>query len=179
MILIVGLGNPEKKYDNTYHNIGFLTIDALNSAMGGKWNKKYGKAVVSEVRFMGEKIILAKPQTYMNLSGESVLAIKNKFKIENENILIVLDDVDLPVGKLRYRQNGSAGTHNGLKSIVQMLSSTDFPRLRIGIGNDEKMDLADYVLSKITNENMQTLQQAILQAVDFIENEYLKGKTEK
>lgn len=176
MILIVGLGNPDKKYDNTYHNIGFLTIDALNTSLGGVWNKKYGNAIVSEVRFNNEKIILAKPQTYMNLSGESVLAIKNKLKIENENILILLDDVDLPIGKMRFRVSGSAGTHNGLKSIVSLLSSTDFARLRIGIGNDEKMDLADYVLSKISSENMTVLQQVILQAVDYIENQFLKEK---
>lgn len=176
MILIVGLGNPDKKYENTYHNIGFLTIDALNVALGGAWNKKYGNAVVSEVRFEDEKIILAKPQTYMNLSGESVLAIKNKFKIENENILILLDDVDLPVGKMRFRASGSAGTHNGLKSIVNLLSSTEFPRLRIGIGKNENMDLADYVLSKINSENMSVLQEVILQAVDYIENQFLKEK---
>jgi len=176
MILIVGLGNPDKKYDKTYHNIGFLTIDALNNSLGGVWNKKYGNAVVSEVRLGNEKVILAKPQTYMNLSGESVLAIKNKFKIENENILVLLDDVDLPIGKMRYRNSGSAGTHNGLKNIVSLLSSTDFSRLRIGIGKDENMDLADYVLSKINDENMVVLQQVILQAVDYIENQFLKEK---
>lgn len=177
MILIVGLGNPDKKYENTYHNIGFMAIDALNASLGGLWNKKYGNAVVSEVRFDEEKVILAKPQTYMNLSGESVLAIKNKFKIENQNILVLLDDIDLPIGKMRFRANGSAGTHNGLRSIVSLLSSTEFPRLRIGIGRDEKMDLADYVLSKINDENRAVLQQVILQAVDYIENQFLNKKS--
>ena len=178
MKLIVGLGNPDKKYDNTYHNIGFLCIDSLAAALGASFNKKYANASVSELHYNGEKIILAKPQTYMNLSGESVIALKNKFKIEDEDILILLDDIDLPVGKMRFRTSGSAGTHNGLRNIVQMLSSTSFPRLRIGIGKDEKMELADYVLSKINTDNWNILQDTILQAVDLITTQFLKEKKE-
>lgn len=172
-MLIVGLGNPDKKYENTYHNIGFLTIDALCASLGGTWNKKYANAIVSEVKVNGQKVILAKPQTYMNLSGESVAQIKSKFKIENENILIILDDIDLPKGQMRFRQTGSAGTHNGLRNIVQMLSSTSFPRLRIGIGKHPTMDLADYVLSKIDEQDMAIFQETILKAVDFINNDFL------
>jgi PTH1 family peptidyl-tRNA hydrolase len=169
MKLIVGLGNPGKEYEKTYHNIGFLTLDALCAALGGKWNKKYGNAIVCEVKVGQEKIILAKPQTFMNLSGQSVVQIKNKFKIDTKDILVILDDVDLPKGSIRFRQSGSAGTHNGLKNIVQLLGTQDFARLRIGIDKPQSnMDLADYVLSKINDNHMQIVQQSILEAVDFI-----------
>lgn len=167
MILIVGLGNPDKKYEKTYHNVGFLSLDAINVALDGKFSKKYGKALISEVFYNGEKIILAKPQTYMNLSGESVLAIKNKFKIDNKDILIILDDIDLPVGKIRFRESGSAGTHNGLRNIIALLGNQEIPRLRIGIGQDKNLDLADYVLSQIKEQDMPLIQDAILQATDF------------
>jgi peptidyl-tRNA hydrolase, PTH1 family len=176
MILIVGLGNPDKKYHKTYHNIGFLCVDALCAALGGTFSKKIGNAIVAEVFYMGQKLLLAKPQTYMNLSGESVLKIKSKFKIENENILILLDDIDLEVGKIRYRKEGSGGTHNGLKNIVQLLGTQSVPRLRIGIGNDTRMDLADYVLSNINDQNWTVLQDSILQAVDFVITDWLDKK---
>lgn len=176
MILIVGLGNPDKKYEKTYHNIGFLSLDAINAALGGSFSKSYGKSLISEVFYMGEKIILAKPKTYMNLSGEAVVAIKNKFKIDNQDILIILDDIDLPVGKTRYRNSGSAGTHNGLKSIISLVGDNNIPRLRIGIGNNKNMELADYVLSQIKDEDMPALQDSILQAADFVLHEFIESK---
>lgn len=175
MILIIGLGNFEKKYDNTYHNIGFMAIDALIAHLGGKWNKKYCQAVICETNFNGQKVILAKPQTYMNLSGESVLQLKNKFKVENQDILIILDDIDLPKGSVRFRKSGSAGTHNGLRNIINLLGSKDVARIRIGIGNDKSMDLADYVLSKIKKEDNMQIQNAILQAIDIITKQFLLG----
>ncbi|MGI5841744.1 MAG: aminoacyl-tRNA hydrolase [Christensenellales bacterium] len=179
MILIVGLGNPGKQYEKTYHNIGFLTLDALAKALGGEFTKSYGDASVCEVFYAGTKIILAKPQTYMNLSGRSVLNIKNKFKIENENILVVLDDIDLPVGKTRFRKEGSAGTHNGLRDITQCLGTTTFNRMRIGIGRDERMPLDAYVLSKISDENMPLIQKAILESVDYIIDNFLNERESK
>lgn len=172
MKLIVGLGNPDKKYEKTYHNVGFLCVDALCVGLGLKFSKKYGKALVAEGNYNGEKVILAKPQTYMNLSGESVLAIKNKFKLENKDILIVLDDIDLPLGEVRFRENGSAGTHNGLRNIVALVG-TDVARIRLGIGRDDNMDLADFVLSKIKEEDYKQIQDAIItttdKAMDFLE----------
>lgn len=174
MKLIIGLGNPEKKYDETYHNIGFHFIDKLAEKLGVKVNKEKCKSLIGEEKInLGkerEKIILAKPLTYMNLSGEAVVSLKNKYKIENKDIYIILDDIDLPIGKFRYRENGSAGTHNGLKNIIQLLGKDDFKRIRIGVGRDEKMDLADYVLSKITFDNKTKIDKCVDEAIDFICN---------
>ncbi len=184
--LIVGLGNPEKKYDNTYHNLGFIFVDNLAKKLNINIKKKECKALTGEgfiereetainsktgkieTRKIRNKIILAKPQTFMNLSGEAVLSLIKKYKISLDKILIVLDDIDIDVGTYRYRENGSAGTHNGLRNIVLNLKSTDFKRLRIGIGKSEKMDLVDYVLSKISKENMEKIQQAIDRASEYI-----------
>lgn len=169
MKLIIGLGNPEKKYDGTYHNTGFRFIDKLAEKFEIKINKKKCKSLIGEGKIEtkngSENIILVKPFTYMNLSGEAVVALKNKFKLGNQDIYIVCDDVDLPIGKFRYREKGSAGTHNGLKNIIQLLGAEDFKRIRIGIGKDENMDLADYVLSKISKENAEKIDEGIRKAI--------------
>ena len=110
---------------------------------------------------------MAKPLTYMNLSGEAIVSLKNKYKIENEDIYIVCDDIDLPVGTFRYREKGSAGTHNGLRNIIQLLGDENFKRIRIGIGRDENMDLADYVLSKISKENKEKINNVIDESINF------------
>jgi PTH1 family peptidyl-tRNA hydrolase len=162
MVIIVGLGNPEKKYDGTYHNVGFATIDALAKRFAISFDKQKFKAMVGEGVINGEKVLLAKPLTYMNLSGESVVLIKQKFA--DARILVVVDDIDLPRGNIRYRQNGSAGTHNGLRSIVSHIGQ-DFERVKIGIGRDISLDLADYVLSKY---DKQTFDPIIEKAVDEI-----------
>ena len=145
MYLIVGLGNPDEKYKNTYHNIGFAVVDKLAEKLGISVSQNKYKALVGEGMLGGEKLLIVKPQTYMNLSGESVVMLKNKFK--DARILVVVDDIDLPRGNLRYREHGSAGTHNGLRSIVSYIGE-DFERIKVGIGRDISMDLADYVLSK-------------------------------
>lgn len=145
MNIVVGLGNPDDKYKNTYHNIGFDVVDALAKKLGISFDKNKFKALVGEGTLNGEKLLIAKPQTYMNLSGESVVMLKNKFK--DARILVVVDDIDLPKGNIRYREHGSAGTHNGLRSIVSYIGE-DFERIKVGIGRDITMDLADYVLSK-------------------------------
>ena len=145
MVIVVGLGNPDEKYQHTYHNIGFDVVDALAEKLGISFDKKKYKALVGEGMFNGQKIMLAKPQTYMNLSGECVVMLKEKFR--DARIFVVVDDIDLPKGNIRYRQHGSAGTHNGLRSIVSYIGE-DFERLKVGIGRDISMDLADYVLSK-------------------------------
>ena len=184
--LIVGLGNPDKKYFDTYHNIGFCFIDKLSSKLDIKVKKKECKSLTGEgfiereeqqidpktgkiqTKIIKEKIILAKPQTYMNLSGEAVLELVKKYKFSLDEILIVLDDIDIEAGTYRYRENGSGGTHNGLRNIVQLLKSQDFKRIRIGIGKDERMDLADYVLSKISKENKEKIHEAMERAIEYL-----------
>lgn len=172
MKLIVGLGNPEKKYEETYHNIGFKFIDKLAEKLEIKVNKESCKSLIGEekikINYELEKIILAKPLTYMNLSGEAVVVLKNKYKIENKDIYVICDDIDLPVGVFRYREKGSAGTHNGLRNIIQLLGNKNFKRIRIGIGRDENMDLADYVLSKISKENKEKIDKVLNKVIDFI-----------
>ena len=145
MNIVVGLGNPEQKYKNTYHNVGFAVLDALAKKLNIEFSKQKYKALVGEGVFNGEKLLLVKPQTYMNLSGESVVILKEKFK--DARIIVVVDDIDLPKGNIRYREHGSAGTHNGLRSIVSYIGQ-DFERIKVGIGRDISLDLADYVLSK-------------------------------
>ena len=145
MNIVVGLGNPEQKYKNTYHNVGFAVLDALAKKLNIEFSKQKYKALVGEGVFNGEKLLLVKPQTYMNLSGESVVLLKEKFK--DARIIVVVDDIDLPKGNIRYREHGSAGTHNGLRSIVSYIGQ-DFERIKVGIGRDISVDLADYVLSK-------------------------------
>ena len=145
MNIIVGLGNPEIKYEKTYHNIGFECVDALAKKLGIVFSQKKHKALVAEGFFEGEKIMLVKPQTYMNLSGQSLVLLKEKFK--DARIIVVVDDIDLPKGNIRYREHGSAGTHNGLRSIVEYIG-TEFERIKVGVGRDISLDLTDYVLSK-------------------------------
>ena len=149
MVVIVGLGNPDAKYKGTCHNVGFETVDILAEKMGIVIDKKKFKALVGEGNFNGEKILLVKPQTYMNLSGECVVLIKEKFK--DARIVVVVDDIDLPRGNIRYREHGAAGTHNGLRSIVSFIGE-DFERVKIGVGRDISMDLADFVLSKFDRD---------------------------
>ena len=145
MNIVVGLGNPDEKYKNTYHNIGFAVVDKLAEKLGISVSQNKYKALVGEGMLGGEKLLIVKPQTHMKLSRESVVMLKNKSK--DARILVVVDDIDLPRGNLRYREHGSAGTHNGLRSIVSYIGE-DFERIKVGIGRDISMDLADYVLSK-------------------------------
>jgi PTH1 family peptidyl-tRNA hydrolase len=165
MIIIVGLGNPGKEYENTYHNMGFLAIDRLSELFDIKISKTGLKSKYGEGNFAGQKIILVKPQTYMNNSGESVVLWKNKFK--DAKILVLVDDIDLPRGTVRYRERGSAGTHNGLRSIVSYIGQ-EFERVKIGIGREEG-DLANYVLSKIdpsfVEESMDKMVEIVQQRV--------------
>lgn len=179
MFVIVGLGNPDSEYENTYHNMGFMAIDRFAKDNGFIFTKNKYYAKVAEGLCEGEKVILIKPQTYMNLSGKSVGDIVKTLKLPLSNLLVVYDDIDMPVGSVRFRLNGSAGTHNGMRNIVSVLNSTEFPRLRIGIGRDERMDLASFVLSKVSKENMAILDDSFKVASEtitkFIKNE---GKLE-
>jgi len=169
MFLIVGLGNIGKEYDNTNHNVGFMVADELANELDTFFARKQCRASVAETTLSGEKVVIAKPHTYMNLSGESVREFVQKFKIPLENIIVVLDDIDLDVGVVRYRLKGSAGTHNGLRSIVACLGTSDFKRVRIGIGKGHpNQELSDYVLSKISKQDMPLIEQACTEAVALI-----------
>lgn len=145
--LIVGLGNPGKKYDGTRHNIGFRCVDTLADQYGLTFDGKKSKAKLADGTIAGQRVLLAKPQTFMNLSGEAVSGLANFYKIEPARILIVYDELDLPLGTLRLRKLGGAGGHNGMKSIIQRLGTQNFPRLRFGIDRPPgRMDPAAYVL---------------------------------
>lgn len=161
MYLIAGLGNPSRTYEGTRHNIGFTMIDAIGNKFGIDVTTKKHKALVGRGIIDGMRVILAKPQTYMNLSGESVREIADFYKIEPENIIIIYDDISLDVGQLRIRKKGSAGGHNGIKNIIAHLGTQEFPRIKVGIGNKpEGWDLADYVLSKYSKAEQEALEEA-------------------
>jgi len=171
IFLIVGLGNPDKKYFNTYHNIGFKAVDLLCEKFGVKFNKTQCLANVCFFVFNNKTILVAKPKTYMNLSGNSLASFKNKYKLKNNQILVIADDIDIPAGKFRYKSQGSGGTHNGLRNIVSLIGN-DFHRIRIGIGKNKLagQDLADYVLSEIDNDTNKILNEIFDEVVDFIIN---------
>ena len=149
MKIVVGLGNYEPKYDHTYHNIGFDVVDEIAKRLGASFTKQMCKGLVAECRLGREKLLLVKPQTFVNLSGYCVKELKSKFK--DARFLVICDDIDLPRGNFRYKERGSGGTHNGLRNIVELIGE-DFERVRVGIGRDIFMDLADYVLSKYDKE---------------------------
>lgn len=164
--LIVGLGNPDEKYRHTFHNVGFLCLDLVAKKLGAKFNKGECRAITAHVRAGGAKIILAKPITYMNLSGFAVTELINKYKIEREKFLVIYDDVDLSLGQVRIRPKGSAGTHNGMRDVLEKTGTEEIFRVRIGIGQERLCELADYVLSKITDKEMEFLAPAISNAAD-------------
>jgi PTH1 family peptidyl-tRNA hydrolase len=168
MKLIIGLGNPGKEYEKSRHNTGWMVLSALQEDLGFEPFKevKKLKALVSAGTDGMEKVILAKPVTFMNLSGESAGAIAKFYKINPENILVVCDDIDLPYGSIRMRKKGSAGTHNGMKSVVTALGE-DFPRLRFGIGNTSQ-NMTDYVLNPFTRDEKKSLKETIEKAVRAI-----------
>ncbi|MBO4412398.1 MAG: aminoacyl-tRNA hydrolase [Clostridia bacterium] len=183
MKIIFGLGNPEKKYFNTYHNIGFMFLESLADDFGLKFTEKSSlKSQVCELTLQKEEIceileiskkqgkekfVFVKPLTYMNLSGDAVRLVMKKYNASLEDIVVVLDDVDLPVGSFRFREKGSAGTHNGLRDIVAK-NGTDFKRLRIGIGSAENKNLLEYVLKPISKENLTLVEDAINESKKFL-----------
>lgn len=162
MNIVIGLGNPDSKYYGTYHNIGFACVDALAKKLGLSFAKQKYKADIAEGMLNGEKIMLVKPLTYMNLSGQCVVLLKEKFK--DANLLVVVDDIDLPKGNIRFREHGSAGTHNGLRSIVSFVGQ-DFARIKVGIGRDISLDLADYVLSKYDPKVFEPIIEKVVQEI--------------
>ena len=155
MFIIVGLGNPGREYRETRHNVGFQVIDKLAEAQGISVTRAKFQALYGEGRIGKERVLLVKPMTYMNQSGVAVRQILDFYKADLNNCLVIFDDVDIPFGQLRFRANGSGGSHNGMKSIIQHLKSQEFPRLKIGIGSKKpQQDLADFVLSKFRPEEI-------------------------
>ena len=169
MYMIAGLGNPGKEYNNTRHNIGFAFIDALAqeydiNVMDVKLKALTGKGMIG-----GQKVLLVKPLTFMNLSGESIRPLADYYKVDPEDILIVYDDISLAPGQLRIRAKGSAGGHNGIKSIIAHLGTQEFPRVKVGVGEKpSRMDLADYVLGHFSKEEQATMDDAVKEAADAV-----------
>ncbi|MEN9518136.1 MAG: hypothetical protein RLZZ381_724 [Cyanobacteriota bacterium] len=176
--LIVGLGNPEPKYDKTRHNIGFAAIDELAKVwqMPLKENKRFQGEFSEGVVQGGQKIRLLKPLTYMNRSGQSVRAVTDWYKVESRSVLVIYDDMDLPVGRLRMRLSGSAGGHNGMKSIIAHLGSQEFPRLRIGIGkSDGEKTTISHVLGKFAPEEAKAIEEILYISVKAVELSLKQG----
>ncbi len=171
MFIIAGLGNPKKEYDNTRHNIGFETIDALADKYHISVMDVRNKAITGKGMINGQKVILAKPLTFMNLSGESIRPLADYYKIDIETELIVIsDDISLPPGQIRVRKSGSAGGHNGLKNIIRQLGSEGFQRIRIGVGEKPKgYDLADYVLGHFSKEEKPLMKEGVEKALHAAE----------
>lgn len=172
MYLIVGLGNPGTRYRSTYHNLGFVVADALARAKKLRFAGKECDAVTAKGKADGVEFVVAKPQTYMNLSGESVRKLVRKYCDDESELIVVYDDADLPVGRMRLREEGSSGTHNGMRSIVSALGTTQFKRLRIGIKNAElanrEVDIADYVLSRIDYADKKTVEKCVEEAAEAL-----------
>lgn len=171
MYVIVGLGNPDKKYEHTRHNVGFDVLSVLSTQLNIPINRSRCKALVGEGAIGGERVALAAPQTYMNLSGEAVVQLMNWYKIDPKHLIVVYDDIDLAVGHLRVRASGSAGTHNGMRSIIGLTGTQSFPRVRVGIGKPDHpgYDLAAYVLGKYPPDQRQPMFDAFLRAADAVQ----------
>jgi PTH1 family peptidyl-tRNA hydrolase len=163
--IVFGLGNPGRLYQKTRHNVGFMVVSRLARRMGLKFDKKFCSSRVAE----GEGIVLAKPYTYVNLSGKAAKALLQRFSLSPEELLVVCDDVALPLGRIRIRRKGSDGGHNGLRSIIKELGTENFPRLRVGIGREGIKDLVGYVLGEFEREEMEILEKVLEVAVDAVE----------
>jgi len=173
MYLIVGLGNPEPEYSNTRHNMGFDVLNNLAKKYKIEICKRKFNGLYGLGEIVGEKVMLLKPQTYMNESGLSIIEAKNFYKIADGNIIVIYDDVDIEVGNIRIREQGSANTHNGMKSVIRFLGTKEFARVRVGIGKNDK-DIADYVLEQISKFDRQEIDKGVEKAALAVE-EILKS----
>lgn len=175
MYIVIGLGNPGKKYENTRHNVGFMVIDKLAETYGISISKLKFKALIGEGKIGAKKVVLVKPQTYMNLSGEAVREIFNFYKEEPEKLLLIYDDLDTGLGNIRIRKKGSAGTHNGMRSVVSQLGFSDFPRIRIGIGSNGEKEIVDFVIGNFSKDEKKKIDEVISNVVKatecFVEND--------
>lgn len=167
--LLVGLGNPGRQYENTRHNVGFMTMNKLAGRLGETFSKLESKALIAKCTHQDQRLVLVKPQTYMNLSGKSVSSLLRYYKIPLTNLLVAYDEVDLPLGVLRLRPAGGSAGHKGMQSIVEQLGTEDFPRLRIGIGRPPgRMEAADYVLQDFSRDEAETLNLVLETATEAI-----------
>lgn len=165
--LLIGLGNPGREYANTRHNFGFMAIDRLAVRLNARGMKVQSKAIVMDSKYEDHKLILAKPQTYMNLSGQSVQGLAHFYKVPNENLMILSDDLDLPFGTIRIRASGGPGGQRGLSSILEKLGTKDIPRMRLGIGRPPgRMNPADYVLQNFSRDDLKSLSELLDRAAD-------------
>ncbi len=170
MYLIAGLGNPGKEYENTRHNAGFKVLDALASDTGIEVKKARFEGLIGTGRIYGEKVILLKPQTYMNLSGSSVRKTAMYYDIPREHVIVIYDDIDIPFRSIRIRKGGGPGTHNGMKSVCKELGITDFPRIRIGVGNSADKDLTDYVIGTMSKTEIEQLNDTAKAAAEAVKD---------
>ncbi len=177
MKLVIGLGNPGSEYERTRHNVGFRVVDKLAAKLGWKWTERRGRAILASGTIGSEKVVLAKPITYMNLSGGAVGELVRWYKIQPEDVLVIFDDLDLPVGKIRLRARGSAAGHNGLDDIIRHLHTNAFPRLRVGIGHptNSRMNGRDYVLGIPTSDERILLEAGEDRAVEAIQLAITQG----
>lgn len=175
MKCIIGLGNIGKEYEYTRHNMGFVMLDKLAEKNNIKIDKKMKKYIYGEGNINGEKVCLVKPTTYMNLSGEAIVELMNWYKIDKEDIVVIYDDIDIPFGDVRYRLNGSAGTHNGMRNIIAMIKTEDFARIRVGIENRNgvPIPLVDYVLQRMNKDEISKIDDAIYNIVEENVNKFL------
>ena len=169
MKLIVGLGNPGKEYENTRHNAGFMAMDRLADVLNVSIDHAKFKGEYVKMKYHGEDVILLKPMTYMNNSGESVIQVMNYFKIDVSDLVVIYDDMDMPTGKLRLRESGSAGGHNGMKSIIAHVGTQSFKRIRVGIDKHPRIKVIDYVLGRFTKEEQPLIDEGIENAVKAVE----------
>ena len=177
--IVVGLGNPGSQYANTRHNAGFITIDTLAEKLGVKIDRIKYKSLCTTCIINDKKVLLMKPSTYMNLSGQAVTEAMNFFKIPPEKVIVIFDDISLDVGKMRIRRKGSDGGHNGIKNIIYLSGSDMFPRIKIGVGHKpEKWDLADWVLSSFSDSEMKLLKETAEKACDAV-SLIIDGKTDR
>ena len=178
--LVVGLGNPDRKYQNTRHNAGFIALDAIARELGASVTRSKFDALTADVTIGGQRALLMKPQTYMNLSGVAVEKAASFYKIPPENVVVIFDDISLEPGKLRIRRKGTHGGHNGIRSIIDYLQSDDFPRVKLGVGAkpNPNYDLADWVLSTFTEGERKSLDQAAAHCPEIVEL-ILNGKIEQ
>jgi PTH1 family peptidyl-tRNA hydrolase len=166
MLIIVGLGNPGAEYSRTFHNAGFSALDELAKLFGANIKDKECKALTGKCYVKGEKIVLAKPQTYMNLSGDSIRELVGKYGAKESEVVIIYDDVDIPLGTIRLRPDGSAGTHNGMRDVIS--KAGNFPRVRIGIKKETSANLRDYVLSRIGDADMEIFASSTQRAAEAV-----------
>ena len=178
--LLVGLGNPGSKYESTRHNMGFLAVDGLARRKGFRFNKLRFRAWTAEWMVNGEKVLVMKPQTYMNLSGEAVGEAARFYKIPSDHVLVIYDDVSLPLGKLRIRDKGSAGGHNGIKNIIAHLGTDVFPRVKVGVGapSHPDYDMVDWVIGSFSAQEKKIVDEALDRALDAAECIISRGVTE-